>query len=293
MLTWSVFNRMVKVKYTLFALPFTFAGALLPLADPALRIRMAENSWTLWLWILLAFLFARTAGMTFNELIDRQFDAKNPRTAMRVLPRGDASPRQAALIAWGSLILFLIACAKINFAVFLCAPVVAFLLWAYSYTKRFTSLCHFVLGAIQFFGPLLAWVAITGSFALPPILLGLAVWSSITGSDIVYAMQDYRFDTGHGLRSIPVLLGPSRAMRLSRCLHLTTILSLVGVGPLLDLPFPYFLGIAIMAGFLRYHHKLVQVSSIHAIPRSFFTCNSLIGITTLLSVIGGLLWLAL
>lgn len=293
MLTWAVFNRMVKVKFTLFALPFTLAGALLPMADPELRSRFFALPWQVWIWIAIAFLAARTCGMTFNELIDRRLDAKNPRTVERVLPTGAASPRQAALIAWGSMALFLIACAKINLAVLLSAPLVAFLLWLYSYTKRFTALCHFVLGAIQFFGPVLAWVAVTGTIALAPCLLGLAVWTSIAANDIVYAMQDYRFDTGHGLHSVPVSLGPGGALRLSRILHTVTILSLAAVGLLLGLCFIYFIGIASLAALLRYHHKVVQTSSIHSIPRSFFTSNILVGFITLASLIGALLWLAL
>jgi len=290
-LTWPVFNRMVKVKFTLFALPFTVAGAILPFVDQERFV--GELPWTLWLWIAVAFLTARTAGMTFNELIDRRIDAQNPRTAMRVLPQGEASPRQAGVVAWLSVALFLIACLMINIVVFCCAPVVAFLLFLYSYTKRFTSLCHFVLGAIQFFGPVLAWTAVTGSLAWPPCLLGVAVWTSITANDIVYAVQDYRFDMGHGLHSIPVAMGPSRAIRLSRWLHLGTILSLISLGITLDLSFIYFVGIAILAGLLRYHHKMVQMSSIHSIPRAFFTCNSLVGLITLLSILGALLCPAL
>lgn len=287
MIRLTTFSGIVQPKFAIFAGSFVFAGALLPfsMADFHYRAR-----WTVWLWIALAFWCARTAGMAFNKLIDRNIDAKNPRTASRDLPQGRAGVSEVAIVAWGALLLFVLACWQINRIVLLLAPLVSSLLILYSYTKRFTSLCHVVLGLIEFFGPVMAWAAVAGSISLPPLFLGLAFWSSITASDIVYGMMDYRFDSGHGIYSLPVRLGPQWALRIARWIHVLTVFCLAMVGWLLDLHLLYFIGIATTAGLLRYHHRVLQISSIHAIPKAFFLCNDLVGVIVLLSVIADLVW---
>lgn len=290
MLRFAALSGIVQPKFALFAASFVFAGALLPLTMADFEYSV---HWSVWLWIALAFWCARTAGMSFNKLIDRKIDAKNPRTAGRDLPRGAVRVGEVAAVAWGSTLLFILACWQINKIVFFLSPIVSLLIFGYSYTKRFTSLCHVVLGLIEFFGPVMAWAAVAGTVTLPALLLGVAFWTSITANDIVYGMMDYRFDSSHGIFSLPVRLGPQGALRIARLAHLVTVLSLAMVGWLLNLRLIYFIGIAIVAGLLRYHHRLLQVSSIDAIPRTFFLCNGFVGVIVLLSIIGDLVWPAM
>jgi 4-hydroxybenzoate polyprenyltransferase len=290
MIRLTTFSGIVQPKFAVFAGSFVFAGALLPFATVDFEY---QAHWTIWLWIALAFWCARTAGMAFNKLIDRKIDAKNPRTATRDLPQGRAGVGEVSIVAWGSLLLFMLACFQINRVVFLLSPLVSALLILYSYTKRFTSLCHVVLGLIEFFGPVMAWAAIAGSISLPAIFLGLAFWSSITASDIVYGMMDYRFDSGHGIYSLPVKMGPQWALRLARWIHVFTVCCLAMVGWMIDLHLLYFIGIAFVAGLLRYHHQVLRVSAMDAIPKAFFLCNGLVGVIVLLSVIADLVWRAL
>jgi 4-hydroxybenzoate polyprenyltransferase len=291
---WTAFRKLTKVEYTLFGLPFTVAGALLPFADQEATRPFLWAQWTAWLWIVLAFVSARTAGMAFNELIDRQIDAANPRTQRRVLPSGEASPKQALWIAIGAACLFFCICYQINKIVFFCSFPIIFLLWAYSYTKRFTALCHFILGAIQFFGPFLAWVTITGEPGWPPFLLGVALFTSIAANDIVYAIQDCAFDTEQRLHSIPVLLGVKNSLVVARILHGLTVVLLAFTGWMIHIHPVYYSGVVVIAGFFIYYHWMLHRQDLKkSIPQAFFACNSRVALTMMLCSLGAVLWPAL
>ncbi len=281
----ATFDRLVKLKSTLFVLPLTLAGALLPFAA-------GTPSWDVWRWgaIVLGFICARTAGMAFNEWIDKEIDAKNSRTLSRVLPRGEMAVWQVGLIAWSSLGLFLLIALSLGRALFVGALVLSTLIALYSYTKRLTSLCHFILGAILGAGPVMAYLAMTGSFSPLALLLGGATFCSLSACDIVYAIQDTQFDRIEGLHSIPALLGVERSKRLSRLLHTGSLVLLVllgykaGLGPL------YYFGLALLSALLIRFHILVSSKAQSSYTRLFFRCNVAFSNLTFASLLGGLLW---
>lgn len=283
---WQQVMKLTRVHESVFALPWVLATALLPYCS---EIYPHEGSALRWLWIVVAFITARTAAMSFNRLIDRQIDADNPRTRHRMLPSGEANPAQVAAVAWGSVAAFLFACYQINMLCLQLAPIAVFLLWAYSYTKRFTSLCHFVLGAVQFFGPVMAWAAITGSINLPPLLIGAAIALSIAANDIVYHLMDWTFDRDYGLYSIPVRLGPRRSLFLARACHALAVVLLWEAGVHAQLPLIYFSGVLAVAVIYLYHHRLIQNDEDGDIPTVFLRCNSWVGITLLTFTIGAFL----
>lgn len=267
----AVANRLIKFKRTLFTLPFVLAGGFLPLACGYQAAPLNT-----WLWGLLGFTAARTSGFAFNAFIDRKIDAKNPRTQNRPLPTGHARPLHVLGIAWISLALFLIACEQISPLLFALAPLPALLIWGYSYTKRFTSLCHYVLGAIYLLIPLMAWVAVTDTFSPIPLMLGLAQASSIIACDILYAIQDRDFDLSHRIHSIPARIGNTRARWMSRLLHLITLAALILTGYMASLSLFYYVGIAILALALPF-------------TRGKLSCNTYVALFTLGSIWLGLL----
>lgn len=283
---WQQVMKLTRVHESLFALPWVLSAAMLPFSSPVYTFQTEP---ILWVWIILAFVSARTAAMSFNRLIDRQIDADNPRTAHRMLPSGEATASQVSLIAWASTLAFVVICYQINELCLKLSPIAVFLLWAYSYTKRFTSFCHFVLGAVQFFGPVMAWAAITGTLALPPILLGTAVALSIAGNDIVYHLMDWKFDKNYGLHSIPVWLGPKNSILVSRICHALVVALLWQVGVLLEAPTIFFSGVLAIALIYLYHHKLIDNDGEGEIPKIFLRCNSWVGITLLAFTTGAVL----
>lgn len=224
---------------------------------------------------------ARTAGMAFNELIDRKIDSANPRTQGRVLPTGQIKPITVSGLAWLSLGLFLMCCEKINSTLFIFALFPAAMIVIYSYTKRFTSLCHFFLAAIYLLIPLMTWVAITGGFSWIPLFLGIAQASCIAGSDIIYSIQDCDFDRSYGIYSLPSKLGIPRSLLIARVLHVLTVIALVVLGRVAALHPIYFVGVSVIAVML-----FVQ----HLRGKEIFTCNVWVSFLILFSILGSLLW---
>lgn len=220
--------------------------------------------------------------MSFNRLIDHHIDLANPRTAKRPLPAGEVTRRQVATIAWGALILFLVACGNINFLCFVFSLPVAFLIGAYSYTKRYTPACHFVLGMIEFFAPFLGWVAVTGSISAPPLFLGSAILLWISGMDIMYATQDYAFDKKMGLRSLPVVMGVSKSLFFAKLLHAGVVICLFIAGLLAGVSLLYYVGLSIVIALFFYQHRVVTKE----INKAFFRANSLIAVTQFVATLG-------
>lgn len=278
-LTCPKIQHLLKLQRILYNLPFTALGALLPFlghtAPPKPHI-----SWQTWLWIAIAIFSARNSGMAFNELLDLPFDKKNPRTKNRALPSGLLTTKTTQSLAWGSLAVFLIACWKISPPCFLLAIPTAALIYLYAYTKRFTPACHLVLGIIQMLGPLMAFIAITGTLTAPPIALAVGVLCLLTGTDILYALQDLQFDRQQGLFSIPAALGEKRAIIIAKILHTLAIIAFLAVAPALPSPHIYIIGLAITAPILLFS------DSHPTTPRS----NTHVALMLTLSTLGSLVW---
>ena len=277
----KTYSRLVLIEQTLFGLPWVLTAALLPFSQISFVKSFPWENWTLWVWIFSAFVSARTAGMSFNRLIDKEIDLANPRTQNRELPKGALTPFQVSFVAWISVFIFIFSCAMINPLCFMMSPIVVILLWAYSYTKRFTPFCHLFLGLIQFFGPIFAWIAITGSWALPPVLLGLALMCSIAANDIIYALQDRDFDQSYNLHSIPVAFGVHNSMIVAKLMHVITVFFLVATGISLDLNAVYYVGVALIALIYFRHYRHIKENGIQVVNPAFFKCNSYVAIALL------------
>jgi 4-hydroxybenzoate polyprenyltransferase len=267
---------LVKFSHTLFALPFALLGAVLAAHGPeGWRGRPRD-----WLGILLCMATARTAAMAFNRLVDRRIDALNPRTASRHLPSGRLSAGSVAVFTGLAVLGFLASTLLFlpNFwPIVLAGPVLAWLL-GYSFAKRFTSLAHAWLGAALALAPVCAWIAFRGSIAWPPVLLGLAVLTWVTGFDVIYACQDESFDRSQGLHSIPARLGTRGALRFAAACHAGTLLALVGLGLAYPLGWIYFAGVAVVAVLLAYEHAIVRPDDLSRVNVAFFQVNVAISV---------------
>lgn len=273
------YGHMIKFSHSVFALPFALSSAIL--ANDVVPL-----SWEKLLWILVAMVSARSAAMGFNRLIDRHYDAANPRTKMRHLPAGKIQTWEVTVFVVLSALVFVWAAYRLNWICFALSPVALFVVFFYSYTKRFTALSHYVLGVALGISPVGAWLAITGSFAWPPILLGLAVVFWVAGFDILYALQDYEFDQQYELYSIPRLVGPVKALWISRFSHLIAFGLLFSLWVLLDLHFIYSMGLAIIAGLLTYEHSLVSPDDLSKLDMAFFNMNGVISVIFFLTILG-------
>jgi 4-hydroxybenzoate polyprenyltransferase len=259
------FLEMIKVAHTLFALPFALGAALLAARGLPPAAQLGK--------IVLAVLFARTAAMSFNRWLDRGIDAENPRTRDRAIPAGLLTPASVLAAAVGSAAAFVAVAAWIGPLPLALSPIALAVLLGYSATKRFTSSCHFVLGAALGLAPVGAWVAVRGSLETAPWLLGGAVLLWTAGFDILYSTLDREFDRAHGLHSIPVRLGLRNALRLAAILHAGTVAMLIAFARSLDLG-PIFLGTVIaVAGVLVIEHRLVRPDDLRRVNRAFFACN--------------------
>jgi 4-hydroxybenzoate polyprenyltransferase len=269
--------EMIKFSHTLFALPFALMGAALAVSKPGVVVTGVKP----WVGILTCMVGARSAAMAFNRIVDRRIDAKNPRTATRHIPSGFLSTRSVAIFTVVSCSIFLAGTALFlpenPWPLRLSSPVLLWLL-GYSLAKRFTSLAHVWLGLALGMAPAAAWVAFRGELSLTPVLLGLAVTFWVSGFDILYACQDYDFDTKAGLHSIPARFGIRRSLKIAALLHLLMILMLVGVGLSMPLGWIYFGGVLAVASLLVYEHSLVKPEDLSKVNVAFFQMNILISI---------------
>ena len=266
-----VYGRMIKFSHSVFALPFALSGAVLAAREAGIAAIQI-------LWIIVAMVGARSAAMGFNRLVDRGVDGANPRTMNRELPRGIVSVRVVTMFVLLSGAVLIVAAYQLNSLCFYLSPLVLAVLLLYSYTKRFTWMSHLFLGLCLGGAPLGAWVAVTGRFDLPPVVLGFAVLSWVAGFDILYACQDRDFDIGHGLHSIPARFGISTALMIARFLHLASVLLLLWVGLLLGLHLVYFLGVACISGLLIYEHVIVRPEDLSRLGMAFLTMNSAVSV---------------
>ena len=264
---------LIKFSHTIFALPFALLGFFLGIE----HVGQGFNGWLL-LLVLLCMVFARSAAMAFNRYLDRDIDAKNPRTQQREIPAGVISPRAALLFVAISSGLFMLTTWFINPLCFMLSPVALLIVLGYSYTKRFTFLCHFILGLGLSLAPIGAYLAAGGGWDAIPLLYSMAVLFWVSGFDIIYALQDEEFDRSLSLNSVPVSLGKQNALRLSSVLHVFCAGAMLLAGWFLVSEFTYFgllhwLALIIFIGLLVYQHTLVKPNDLSRVNLAFFTTN--------------------
>lgn len=272
-----VFLEMIKISHTLFALPFALGAAFL-----------AARGWpgleTLGK-IVLAVFFARTAAMAFNRWLDREIDGSNPRTQDRAIPAGKLRASFVLGTAIVSSLAFVAVAAWINPLALKLSPIALLFVLGYSATKRFTALCHVILGASLALAPMGAWVAVTGQLPLAPYLLGGAVLLWTAGFDILYACMDAEFDRSAGLYSIPVRLGIPGALRLAAALHVAMVGALVALTIVADLGVIFAIAVGLVTLLLAYEHRLVRPDDLSRVNRAFFTMNGLISALLMVAMI--------
>ena len=260
---------LVKFSHTIFALPFACIGFTLALQGGF------TFSLKLFLLVILCMATARNAAMAFNRYIDRKFDALNPRTAIREIPAGIINPKKALFFIIINCLLFVIATYFINTICFFLSPVALFVVLFYSYTKRFTPLCHLVLGAGLALAPIGAYLAVTGVFAWLPLFFSFTVFTWVSGFDIIYALQDEDFDRVNHLNSIPVLLGTKGAMFFSKMLHLFSIAFVFLAGYIGHFNFLFWIGASLFTGLIIYQHTLVKAHDLSRVNIAFMTTNGI------------------
>lgn len=265
------FGRMVKLSHTVFALPFALASAAM--AARGHGITAAQG-----LAIVVAMAGARTAAMGFNRIVDRHLDARNPRTAGRELPTGKVSLPAAIALTATSALVFVGAAASLGRLCLWLSPVVLGLVLGYSFTKRFTWLCHLFLGLAIGIAPTGAWIAIRGGIGAPALWLTLAVTTWIGGFDVLYALGDREFDRGAGVHSIPVRFGVPGALAISAAAHCVTVAALVAAGRAAGLGTIYFCGVVAVVAILIYEHSIVRPSDLSRVDVAFFNLNGYVSL---------------
>ena len=310
MTTVKKYLSLIKFSHTIFAMPFALIGFFLgyqyinsiPVAlvpgwhTPVWPDALANNNipYTTrelvirFCLVIGCMVLARSAAMAFNRYLDRHFDAKNPRTAIREIPAGIL---KAERVLWFTIIcsvLFVVCCWFINRLCFFLSPVALFVILFYSYTKRFTPLCHLVLGLGLSLAPIGAYLAVTGRFDLLPILFSLAVVFWVSGFDIIYAMQDEEFDKSQQLYSIPAWLGKSKALRVSELLHVLSAACIIIAGLYGQFFWLYWIGVAVFTGMLVYQHTVVKPHELRRVNLAFMTANGIASVVFSVFVIADL-----
>lgn len=309
---------LIKFSHTIFAMPFALIGFFIPASS---RIQLLyqydrEYSWP-FSWaeddsirriivfdqssptnftqlfirmglIILCMIFARSAAMAFNRYLDRRIDAKNPRTAIREIPSGVISAKNALAFTILSCVLFITCTFFINRLCFYLSPVALAVVLGYSYTKRFTPLCHLILGLGLSLAPIGAYLAVTGKFALLPILFSIAVIFWVSGFDIIYALQDEEFDKSQQLYSIPAWLGKSKALRVSEFFHLLSAGAIIYAGIYGEFGWLYWIGVVIFIGMLVYQHSIVKPTDLRKVNLAFMTANGIASVVFAIFVIADL-----
>jgi 4-hydroxybenzoate polyprenyltransferase len=274
---------LVKFSHTIFALPFALIGLFW--GFQVLKVEGAtldKPFWQTLLLVVVCMVTARNAAMAFNRYIDRDIDALNDRTRVREIPAGIVSARNALTFVVANALLFILATAFINPLCFYLSPVALLVVLGYSLTKRFTALCHLILGLGLSLAPVGAFLAITGQFDWEPVILGIGVLAWVSGFDIIYALQDDEFDKSHDLNSIPTLLGRNRALWVSSLLHVVTASMIILFGWMINGGWLFWTGAFAFISLLIYQHFLVKPNDLSRVNLAFFTTN---GIASLLFAI--------
>ncbi len=275
--------EMVRFSHTAFAMPFAF-----------LAMVTAAQGWPdlrTFSFILLCLVSVRTAAMAFNRIVDRHIDALNPRTRNRHLPRGSVSPAEAWLVFTTGAVIFVFSAYELNRLAFLLSPVVLVVLCGYSYTKRFTSASHFILGLCLAMAPAGAWIAVLGALDPPVVFLAAGVLCWVAGFDIIYSLMDEEFDRTTGLHSLVVRLGRAGALRVSGLLHVGSSLFVALFGYMTGLGMLFWMGWTVFSGALVYEHRLVHPEDISHVNVAFFNVNGTISILLFLFGAADVIWL--
>ena len=260
---------LIKFSHTIFAIPFALIGFFL-------AAKTYDFEWITLLYVVLCMVFARSAAMAFNRYIDRDIDKANPRTVnVREIPSGRITPNQALIFVIINSLLFILTTYLINPICFTLSPIALIIILGYSYTKRFTALCHLILGLGLALAPIGSYLAVSGKFAVIPILFSVVVLFWVSGFDIIYSLQDEEFDKTQKLHSIPVLLGKKNALDLAKLLHFLTFATLSIAGSLGDFGLYYWLGFWIFSALLIYQHTLVRHNDLSKVNLAFFTANGI------------------
>ncbi|MDF2530945.1 MAG: 4-hydroxybenzoate octaprenyltransferase [Clostridia bacterium] len=270
----KTYGNLVMFSHTIFSLPFAFISMMI-----------AANGmphFSVFLWIAVAFLGARTGANAINRLIDKDIDAKNPRTAVRHMPRGIVKSYEVIMITVVSFLLLAIAAYMLNPLCLMLMPVAISLFLLYSYTKRFTWACHIVLGIISGGAPVGAWIAVTGSFAWTPFVLGTANALWVSGFDIIYGSQDVDFDRKEGLYSIPSVFGVKNALSISRLFHIAALVILVYIYFIANMSWLYLIGLAVVAWLLYKEHTMVSPTNLTNVNIASYSINQLVSIVFLI-----------
>jgi len=270
--------EMIKFEHSVFALPFALTGALL-------AARFTSHGWPTWrqiLWIVVAMVSARSAAMTINRIVDLRFDKENPRTKMRALATGALSVSFAWIFILVAITAFVISAWQLNPLALTLSPVALAILFFYSFTKRFTSWSHLFLGFALGISPAAAWIAVTGHLDLRMLILCAAVTFWVGGFDVLYACQDVDYDQKAGLFSIPKSFGVAAALTIARVMHVVVVALLAWLAASFSLPWPAWVGVAVVATLLIYEHSLVKADDLSKLNAAFFTMNGYISISFLL-----------
>lgn len=261
---------LVKFSHTIFAMPFALIGFFLGVRDGN-----GERLGWLFLLVILCMVFARSAAMAFNRRIDEKYDRINPRTAQREIPSGKISKKNALIFVIINCLLFIATTYFINKLCFFLSPVALIVVLGYSFTKRFTALCHLILGLGLSLAPIGAYIAVTGHFSLLPILFSVVVLCWVSGFDIIYALQDDAFDQENELHSIPAWVGRKKGLIFSTGLHTVSALVVIAAGVYGHFHWVYWLGAALFIGMLIYQHLLVKPNDLRKVNIAFMTANGI------------------
>ncbi|MDF1547857.1 MAG: putative 4-hydroxybenzoate polyprenyltransferase [Bacteroidales bacterium] len=264
----SKYLSLVKFSHTIFALPFAIIGFFL-----AVQYAHYQLNWQVFIMVLLCMAFARNAAMGFNRYVDRNIDKINPRTAIREIPAGKIKAKSALFFVAINSILFIATTWFINQLVFFLSPIALLVVLGYSYTKRFTFLCHFILGLGLSLAPIGAYLSVTGEFALVPLLFSFIVLFWTSGFDIIYALQDNDFDKENNLFSVPAWLGKKKALMVSSLVHLIAAALILYAGYSARFGLWYWIGAFIFIGLLIYQHSIVKPNDLSKVNLAFFTTN--------------------
>jgi 4-hydroxybenzoate polyprenyltransferase len=303
---------LIKFSHTIFAMPFALIGFFLGMFYKGYALSVIPGWHTLivdewikqfnfpfskeelfvkFLLVILCMVFARSAAMAFNRYLDRKWDALNPRTAIREIPKGIITPKNALVFTLVSCVLFIVTCFFINRICFFLSPAALAVVLGYSYTKRFTPLCHLVLGLGLSLAPIGAYLAVTGAFHWLPVLFSLAVIFWVSGFDVIYALQDVEFDQSQKLYSIPAWLGKEKALRVSEFLHLLSAIAVIAAGTLGNFGWLYWIGVLVFGGCLIYQHSIVKPNDLRRVNIAFMTTNGIASVVFAVFVIADLFFL--
>jgi 4-hydroxybenzoate polyprenyltransferase len=276
---------MIKFEHTIFALPFAFLGAIIGnIIEEGTLPSLAE-----WIWITLAMVGARSSAMALNRAIDARIDSENPRTSSRAIPADLIKKGEVYVFIIASLALLLVSSYQLNLLSLKLLPLAVFFLVIYSYTKRFTYLCHIVLGITIAIAPLGGWVGATGTLSLDAFLLFFGVLFWIAGFDVIYATQDADYDKSRGLYSIPSFFGVARGLIAARWLHAASFIAFIFFGFVTGMGWLYFLGVAISGAIMVYEHSLVKPNDLSKLNVAFFTMNGILSMIMFIFSVGDLL----